>query len=311
MKQNRIWAVMFAVFLGTGGQLLAQTRWAPNSSGNRGDRGYNDSSRGDWVTYRQRGCIGRSICANNGWTLQVPLDGGTVDRIRFTARHPMGKFSAGRLTVRVGGGVIESRIKISSKREKRFDLRAGGVRADTLVFEAVDGDVEIDEIEVLYSNRGGSDDGGSGGDYEHGSGGGGNYWNPNPGGDWAPIGPPADGGGGGGNYGNSRGWVSYRDRDGCYGRGNRCRDRGDTLSVRLENRPVYRLRFQAHDDLGSRTEAQMEVRIDGKMIQRMDVKKRGRRYDIPLNGIYGNRLEIRVYEDDAMIRDLEVLYDRR
>jgi hypothetical protein len=103
-------------------------------------------------------------------------------------------------------------------------------------------------------------------------------------------------------------WISYPDQ-GCIG-GNTCRDR--RLRVALEDRPVIGVRFYAHDQIGSKTEGVLRVKIDGSTVDDyLDIPRAGKTFTVDVDSLLGRYL---VFEpatnDEVEISKIEVLYGR-
>lgn len=59
-------------------------------------------------------------------------------------------------------------------------------------------------------------------------------------------------------------WIPYPGQKGCIG-GDACR--GRQLRLPLEDEPVLAVRFQAHDQIGTKAEGVLRVKIDGNTIR--------------------------------------------
>lgn len=103
-------------------------------------------------------------------------------------------------------------------------------------------------------------------------------------------------------------WVEYPDR-GCIG-GSTCAER--RLRVALQDRPVIAVRFHAHDQVGSKAEGRLRVKIDGNTVRsNIDIPRAGETFNVDVDELLGRYL---VFEpetnDEVEIRDIAVLYGR-
>jgi hypothetical protein len=107
------------------------------------------------------------------------------------------------------------------------------------------------------------------------------------------------------------GWRQYRDAGTCIG-GNECRKNGTRILVPLEDAPVLGVRFHAHDNVGTRADGRLNVRIDDTTIASyVDVARNGKLHDFEVNNVRGSKLVISTATDDeVVISDIEVLYGR-
>lgn len=108
---------------------------------------------------------------------------------------------------------------------------------------------------------------------------------------------------------NNSDWVSYRDA-GCIG-GSTCTDR--RLRVGLEDRPVIAVRFRAHDQVGTKAEGVLRVKIDGTTVKGyIDIPRAGETFTIDVDELIGRYLVFEpVNNDEVEISGIQVLYGRR
>ena len=113
-----------------------------------------------------------------------------------------------------------------------------------------------------------------------------------------------------GGRGRSGGWRRY-DEHGCIG-GAQCRQNGRRITVALDGAPVLGVRFNAHDNIGTRADGKLTVRIDDTTVASyVDVQRNGSRHEFDVDGIRGRRLVIEAANDDEVeVSDIEVLYGR-
>jgi hypothetical protein len=241
---------------------------------------------GEWsVAGGTGGCIGGSTCAER--RLRVALEDRPVVAVRFRAHDNIGQKADGSLRVKIDGNTVRDSIDIPRKGET-FTIEVDELRGRYLVFEPSSNDeVEITDIAVLYGNvRGHINRPRRDRD------------------DWDDRGDR-------GGRGSGGGWRAYPRAAACIA-GNDCRRNGDRITIALEDAPVLGVRFFAHDSIGQRADGQLSVRIDDKVIDSyIDVKREGRRHELDVESLYGQRLVIEADNDDEVdIKDIEILYGR-
>ncbi len=106
-----------------------------------------------------------------------------------------------------------------------------------------------------------------------------------------------------------REWRAYPDGSGCIG-GERCHDQGDTIRIRLEDAPVFAIRFHAHDKVGERTRGHLAVRIDRRTLsQDINVPRVGRVYNLMVEGVRGRYLVFEaITAEEVVVEGVEVQY---
>ncbi len=106
-----------------------------------------------------------------------------------------------------------------------------------------------------------------------------------------------------------REWRAYPDGSGCIG-GERCRDQGSVIRIKLEDAPVYALRFHAHDQVGPHTRGHLAVRIDRRTLARdIDVPRVGQVYNLMVEGVRGRYLVFEALTtEEVVVEDIEVQY---
>jgi hypothetical protein len=237
-------------------------------------------NRTDWTTYADKGCIGGTQCRDK--RLRVTLEDRPVLSVRFSAHDQIGTKADGVLRVKIDGNVVKGYIDIPRKGET-FTVDVDELTGRYLLFEPVnDDEVEISDIAVLYGRNG---DGRGGRDRDDR----GNY-----------------------NGGmRNTGWRSYPRAAACIG-GTDCRKNGNRITVALENAPVIGVRFWAHDNIGTRADGRVTVRIDDANVAwYVDIKREGRLHEFDVDHVSGSRLIIETANDDEVdIKDIEVLYGR-
>lgn len=94
---------------------------------------------------------------------------------------------------------------------------------------------------------------------------------------------------------------------GCIG-GSTCRER--RLRLPLEDRPVVAVRFRAHDQIGSKADGSLRVKIDGNAIEgHLDIPRRGETFTLEVDELRGRYLVFEPASDDEVeIADVAVLY---
>jgi hypothetical protein len=235
----------------------------------------------DWKPSSQSGCIGGSTCRER--RLRVELEDKPVLAVRFKAHDQIGLKAEGVLRLKIDGNTVDDHIDIPRKGEV-FTIDVDELSGRYLVFEAATNDeVEISDISVLYSRerrRIPRDR-----DWDR----------PTP----MPRNPPGEG------------WRSYPRAAMCIG-GDECRKNGNRITIALEDAPVLGVRFYAKDDIGTRADGKLSVRIDDTQVGWfIDVQRAGKRHEIDVENVFGQKLIIQTANDDEVdIRDIEVLYGR-
>ena len=237
----------------------------------------------DWSPSNQSGCIGGSTCRER--RLRVPLDEDkTVIAVRFKAHDQIGLKADGALRIKIDGNTVDDYIDIPRKGEV-FTIDVEELSGRYLVFEAAtDDEVQISDVAVLYSRERRRIPRDRDNDHDPRNGGG----------------RPASGG-----------WRAYPRAAGCIG-GDECRRNGDRITIPLEEAPVLGVRFYAKDDIGTRADGKLTVRIDDTQIGwYIDVQRAGKRHELDVESVYGRKLVLEAANDDEVdIRDIEVLYGR-
>ena len=232
----------------------------------------------NWREYpEQKGCIGGGRCSDR--RLRVSLEDRPVIAVRFRAHDQIGETAGGVLRVKIDGDTVRGYIDIPRAGEL-FTIDVDELRGRQLIFEpATNDEVEISDIAVLYSR------------------------------DNVIRRIPESRRGGGGSGG---GWRSYPSASGCIG-GDDCRKNGNRITIALEQAPVIGVRFYAKDDIGTRADGKLSVRIDEEQIGwYIDVQRAGKRHEIDVENVYGQKLIIQTANDDEVdVSDIEVLYGRR
>ena len=229
----------------------------------------------DWVSYPDEGCIGGSTCADR--RLRVGLEDRPVIGVRFYAHDSIGEKAEGVLRVKIDGNTIDSYVDVP-RAGKTFTIDVDQLSGRYLVFEpATNDEVKISRIEVLYGRD--------------------------------VVRRPRDPYSGGGR--NNSGWRSYPNAQGCIG-GEECRKNGTRITIPLEDAPVIGVRFYAHDNVGTRADGKLTVRIDGDSIASyVDVQRNGKLHEFEVDNVRGTRLVIETSNDDEVeIKNVEVLYGR-
>jgi hypothetical protein len=234
----------------------------------------------DWKPSSQSGCIGGSTCRER--RLRVELEDKPVLAVRFKAHDQISLKAEGVLRLKIDGNTVDDHIDIPRKGEV-FTIDVDELSGRYLVFEAATNDeVEISDISVLYSRerRRPRDR-----DWDR----------PTP----MPRNPPGEG------------WRSYPRAAMCIG-GDECRKNGNRITIALEDAPVLGVRFYAKDDIGTRADGKLSVRIDDTQVGwYIDVQRAGKRHEIDVENVFGQKLIIQTANDDEVdIRDIEVLYGR-
>ncbi|HEX6099726.1 MAG TPA: hypothetical protein VF432_25655 [Thermoanaerobaculia bacterium] len=107
--------------------------------------------------------------------------------------------------------------------------------------------------------------------------------------------------------GDSGEWSLHSGGGGCIG-GSTCKER--RLRIPLEDRAVVAVRFRAHDQIGTKAEGVLRVKIDGNTVRDyIDVPRRGETFTIEVDELRGRFLVFETVNDDEVeISDVGVLY---
>ena len=107
---------------------------------------------------------------------------------------------------------------------------------------------------------------------------------------------------------NNSDWVSYPDHA-CIG-GSTCTDR--RLRIGLEDRPVLAVRFRAHDQIGTKAEGVLRLKIDGTTVKSsIDFPRSGETFTIDVDELVGRYVVFEpVTNDEVDISGVQVLYGR-
>lgn len=102
-------------------------------------------------------------------------------------------------------------------------------------------------------------------------------------------------------------WTSFNTAGGCIG-GSSCRER--RLRVPLEDRPVVAVRFHAHDQIGTKADGVLRVKIDGSTVRdSIDIPRKGETFTIEVDELRGRYLVFEaVHDDEVQISEIAVLY---
>lgn len=231
----------------------------------------------DWVSYSDEGCIG-GTCADR--RLRVALEDRPVIGVRFYAHDAIGEKAEGVLRLKIDGNTVDSHIDIP-RNGRTITVDVDEMTGRYLVFEpATNDEVKISRVEVLYGRdvvRRPRD---------------------------TPRDTPRDNRGSGG-------WREYPNAKGCIG-GEECRRNGTRITIPLEDAAVIGVRFYAHDNVGTRADGKLTVRIDGNAVASyIDVQRNGKLHEFDVDNVRGTRLVIETSNDDEVdIKNVEVLYGR-
>src|SRR5262245_25502501 len=105
---------------------------------------------------------------------------------------------------------------------------------------------------------------------------------------------------------NNGDWVSSNQK-GCIG-GSTCKQR--QLRVELQDKPVLAVRFHAHDQIGTKAEGILRVKIDGNTVEgHLDIPRKGESFTVDVDELTGRYLVFEAANDDEVeISDIAVLY---
>jgi len=230
---------------------------------------------GDWVPYPSEGkCIGGTRCPAR--QIRIRLEDRPVLAVRFRASDDIGETAGGELRVSIDRNVVRSGIDVP-RRGEVFTIDVDELRGSYLTIQPDENDeVQVEDISVLY----GRGDSRPGRDRDRG---------------------PSRGG-----------WRSYPQGAGCIG-GEECRKNGNRITVALEDAPVIGVRFFARDDIGTRADGKLNVRIDNTSIASyVDVQRSGKRHEFDVDSVRGSKLVISTANDDEVdISEVQVMYGRR
>lgn len=103
-------------------------------------------------------------------------------------------------------------------------------------------------------------------------------------------------------------WVPSSQK-GCIG-GSSCKER--RLRIELQDKPVLAVRFHAHDQIGTKAEGILRVKIDGNTVNgHIDIPRKGELFTIDVDELTGRYLVLEAAGDDEVeISNIAVLYSR-
>jgi len=229
------------------------------------------------------GCIGGERCGADQ-SIRVVLEKRPVVSIRFNADDDIGSSANGKLRVRIDQKVIERALDVP-REGQRFTLDVDRVAGSYLYIETASNDeVNVTDVEVIYGNAASG---------------------PSSGG--VPSGTM--GGVSSGSSGADK-WVDFSKYDACIG-GEEC-SKGK-IRVPLDGRPITGIRFNAHDDVGSRSGGKFELRVDGQVIAtNVDVKRSGKLHEFQVDHLAGRELRIEpLAKDEIVVEKLEIRFGSR
>jgi hypothetical protein len=98
---------------------------------------------------------------------------------------------------------------------------------------------------------------------------------------------------------------------GCVG-GPRCGGSRSEIRIPLGNSPIRAIRFQAHDNVGDKSQGRLRVLIDDRVLgQDFEVAKYGSSWAVPANGIRGRYLIFKAAADDeVMVETISIDYGK-
>src|SRR6185295_2417374 len=97
------------------------------------------------------------------------------------------------------------------------------------------------------------------------------------------------------------GWKTYEREGTCIG-GDDCRKNGNRITIALDDLPVLGVRFNAHDNVGTRADGKLTVRIDDNTVASyVDVARDGKRHEFDVDHLYGSKLVISTANDDEVV----------
>ena len=102
-------------------------------------------------------------------------------------------------------------------------------------------------------------------------------------------------------------WTLFNAGGGCIG-GSTCKER--RLRLALEDRPVVAVRFHAHDQVGTKAEGVLRVKIDGNTVRdSIDIPRKGETFTLEVDALRGRYLVFEPSTDDEIeISEIAVLY---
>ena len=90
-------------------------------------------------------------------------------------------------------------------------------------------------------------------------------------------------------------------QNGCIG-GSTCRER--RLRVELEDKPVLAVRFNAHDQIGTKAEGVLRVKIDGNTVDNhIDIPRKGQVFTVDVDELTGRYLVFEPANDPLPVND--------
>lgn len=107
--------------------------------------------------------------------------------------------------------------------------------------------------------------------------------------------------------GGNNDWSIMNGISGCIG-GSTCPQK--SLRVPIEDRPVVAIRFFAHDQIGTKADGALRVKVDGNVVESyIDIPRKGEVFTIDVDELRGRNVVFEAASNDEVeIRDVAVLY---
>ena len=122
----------------------------PRGGGGGGGGGSYGGGRREMT--HEGGCIGGSTCGGKRARIRIPIDGRSVESLRFYARDDIGTKAGGELRIRVDDEIVEYSLDIP-REGRTFTIDLKGLEGDYLIIEpAEDDEVAIKDIRIRFAD---------------------------------------------------------------------------------------------------------------------------------------------------------------
>jgi len=118
----------------------------------RAQRGGGGPNGGRREMTHEGGCIGGSTCGGSRARIRIPIDGRSVESLRFYARDDIGTKAGGELRIRVDDEIVEYALDIP-REGRTFTIDLKGLEGEYLFIEPAENDeVDIKDVRIRFAD---------------------------------------------------------------------------------------------------------------------------------------------------------------